>query len=253
MAGRARNIVGRGRVKPEQILPFYPTPLLVSPDEPIAPDQELLECHAAMSLDKQLTMQEVIADASWNVDLNAGTITFGTDRALPMQLLGSFSKESETWLWAWENERAPIPEAVVQQALQLRAFGEEHELEVFTIGCFDATLDDLLFIGTVAAGMFGSSAYYLGDYGAGMMLVTLESEEIDQHPTTDLTRIPSVFTQVIQAHEMRHRPAFLHYMAQKGYSPIEVGNAIRVDVSGGTITVMFDDLGRMTNIKAVST
>ena len=199
-------------------------------------------------------MQEVIIDNSWHADLETGTIAFGTDRerVCAMQVLGSFSNESETWLWAWENDRAPIPEALMQQALELRAFGEENNLELFTVGCFDASFDDLLFIGFVASGMFASSAYFIAHYGNGMMLVTIESEEIDQFPVIDLARIPNVFTQVIGSYELEHRPALLHYLAQKGYTAIETANAIRVDVDAGTIAAVFDDLGRLTDIKAVS-
>jgi hypothetical protein len=46
----------------------------------------------------------------WSADLAAGTISFHFgDRVLtgPVQMLGSYSRESGTWLWGWAVESLP--------------------------------------------------------------------------------------------------------------------------------------------------
>lgn len=70
--------------------------------------QELLERYGGIALEKQLAISDRIAELDWNVDMSAGTATFGNDLTLPIQMLGSVSHQSNTWLWAWANNQAQI-------------------------------------------------------------------------------------------------------------------------------------------------
>jgi hypothetical protein len=219
---------------------------------PAHTEQELLERYAALAYDKQSSLYEIIGDNSWNADLDAGTISFGPELVFPLQVLGTFSHSSETWLWAWANEQFNLPEALLSQAQQLRAYGEQHNIELLTASGFDATQQDLHIIGVIASGMFGASCYYLANYGQGTLVVTIKSEQIDQVPRNDFARIPSTFAQVIGVFELHHRPAFLHYLAQKGYPVEEATDTVSAAVDFGTLTATFDHLGRLTNLQAKS-
>lgn len=222
----------------------------MTPDFPPAQtEQELLERYAALAYDKQSDLYEVIGDNAWNADMDTGTISFGPELVFPMQVLGTFSHSSETWLWAWANAQSNLPARLLSQAEQLRAYGEQHGIELLTASEFDATEKDLHLIGIIAAGMFGASGYYLANYGQGTMVVTVKSELIDQVPKNDFARIPNAFPQVISAFEMNHRPAFIHYLTQKGYSVIETADTVSAVVDFGTLTATFDDLGRLANLQ----
>jgi hypothetical protein len=215
-------------------------------------EQELLERYAALAYDKQTDLYEVIGDNAWNADMDAGTISFGPDLVFPLQVLGTFSHSSETWRWAWANTQADLPARLLAQAEQLRAYGEQHGIELLTVGEFDATDRDLHLIGIVAAGMFGASGYYLANYGPGTMVVTIKSELIDQVPKNDFARIPHAFPQVITMFEMNHRPAFIQYLTQKGYSVTETADTVSATVDFGTLTAIFDHLGRLASLKGSS-
>lgn len=57
----------------------------------------------------------------WSADLAAGTISFHFgNRVLtgPVQLLGSYSRESETWLWGWANESVPSAVRTASEAVR---------------------------------------------------------------------------------------------------------------------------------------
>ncbi|MDO7875496.1 hypothetical protein Q5H93_12200 [Hymenobacter sp. ASUV-10] len=216
---------------------------------PAQTEQELLERYAALAFDKQNDVYEVIGDNSWNVDMTAGTISFGPQLVFPMQVLGSFSHSSETWLWAWANEQSDLPEPLLAQARQLRAYGEQYSIELLTVSQFDATQTDLHAIGSIASGMFGASGYYLANYGQGTLVVTIQSEQIDEVAKNDFARITTVFPQVISVFEMRHRPAFIHYLSAKGYAIAEAADAVTATVDAGTLTATFDSLERLTNLQ----
>ena len=216
---------------------------------PAQTEQELLERYAALACDKQNNLYEVIGDNSWNADLDAGTIAFGPELVFPLQVLGSFSHTSETWLWAWANTQSNLPDRLLRQAGQLRAYGEQHGLELLTAPDFAATAHDLHRLGCIAVGMFGASAYYLANYGAGTLLVTIQSELIDRVAKNDLVRIAHTFPQVISTFELRHRPAFRHYVTQKGFPVTETADAIHVAAGADTLTATFDHLGRLAGLK----
>ncbi|WP_376768412.1 DUF6882 domain-containing protein [Paenibacillus planticolens] len=54
-----------------------------------------------MALEKQLAINDSIGNLDWNVDMSAGTATFGNELTFPIQMLGSVSHQSNTWLWAY--------------------------------------------------------------------------------------------------------------------------------------------------------
>ncbi|MBF9221281.1 DUF6882 domain-containing protein [Hymenobacter ruricola] len=224
-----------------------------APDFPPAQtEQALLERYAAIAYDKQTDLYEVIGDNSWNVEMAAGTITFGPGLAFPLQVLGTFSHASQTWLWAWANAQSNLPDGLLAQAGQLRAYGAQHGIELLSTSEFDATNRDLHIIGCIASGMFGASGYYLANYGQGTMVVTVKSELIDRVSKNDFARISQVFPQIIGVFEMNHRPAFIQYVAQKGYPVTETADTVSVAVGAGTLTATFDELGRLASLKGSS-
>ena len=223
------------------------------PDFPPAQtEQTLLERYAAIACDRQNNLYEVIGDNSWNADMDTGTISFGPELVFPMQVLGTFSHSSQTWLWAWANAQSNLPARLLTQAEQLRTYGEQYGIELLTASEFDATDKDLHLIGCIASGMFGASGYYLANYGQGTMVVTIKSELIDRISQNDFARIPNAFPQVISLFEMQHRPAFVHYLTQKGYAVTETADTVSAVVDFGTLTATFDHLGRLANLQGRS-
>ena len=113
-------------------------------------ENDFLEKYGALALEKQRNLYTVTGGLSWNVDMNKEEITFGDDLTFPMQVLGSFSHSSETWLWLWENKAGGYAESVMQQALSLKKYGEENNIDLLTVGKFDAVPNDLHLIGMIA-------------------------------------------------------------------------------------------------------
>lgn len=215
---------------------------------PATTEQALLEQYGGCSLDKQHNLYEVIGEHNWDADLAAGTITFGEGKVFPLQVLGSFSHSAQNWLWAWDNTESAIPPAVLEEALQLKAFGEQHQIDLFTQGNFAATENDLHRIGMIAAGMFDDSAYYLADYGQGILLATIKGDTIDQAVRDNLARPLSVFPQLISFFEMNHKNTFINYITQIGYTVEETPGGLTATWNGYTITATFDELFRLTQI-----
>jgi hypothetical protein len=210
--------------------------------------QELLERYCAIAYDKQNDLFDVIGENDWGFDMDAGTISFGPELVFPVQILGTFSHSSQSWLWAWANTQSGIPPRLLEQARQLKTYGEEQEIDLLKHDAVDAEEDDLHIIGAIASGMFDASGYYLADYGPGMMVLTVKSEQIDRLRKNAPARVIHAFTQAISFFEMRHKPAFINYATLKGYTVAEATNTVTISAGAASITATFDELGRLTDV-----
>jgi hypothetical protein len=88
-------------------------------------ERELLELYGGIAFDRQMDLDEVIADHPAHIDMSKGEISFGPSRVFPIQVFGTFSHSLQTWLWAWENIQSGLSERLHQQALQLKQYGEK--------------------------------------------------------------------------------------------------------------------------------
>lgn len=216
-------------------------------------ENDFLEKFGALALEKQRNLYTVTGGLSWNVDMNKEEITFGDDLTFPMQVLGSFSHSSETWLWLWENKAGGYAESVMQQALSLKKYGEENNIELLSVGKFDAVPNDLHFIGMVATTMFNLSGYYLGNYGQGTMVVTIKDDSIDNAESEELSRILTVFPELISTFDIvNHKNAFTNYLSQKGYKLTVNGNEVKAEKSDNVINAAFNQHNLLTSLNGNS-
>ena len=215
---------------------------------PCKTEQELIERFGGNSFDKQIDLGEVIGENNWNVDMTKGEISFGANIVFPIQVLGTFSHSSETWLWSWANSKSGLPQNLTQQAEQLKKYGEDNGIDLLKNSEFDASKDDLHLIGLIASGMFNSSGYYIADYGQGSMVVTIKSDKVDKIRKDNHHRILTVFPQLISQFEMNHNFALTNYLTAKNYSISENGTKLIATKNGNTITAEFDEQSRLTKL-----
>lgn len=216
-------------------------------------ENDFLEKFGASALEKQRNLYDVTGGLSWNVDMDKEEITFGDDLTFPMQVLGSFSHSSETWLWIWENKAGGYAESVMKQALLLKKYGEENNIDLLTVGKFDAVENDLHIIGMIAVEMFNGSGYYLGNYGQGTMVVTIKSDIIDKVESEELARILTVFPELISTFEIQnHKDAFTNYLTQKGYQLTLNGNEIKAEKNENIINAVFNEDNLLTKLNGNS-
>lgn len=215
---------------------------------PCSTVEELLERYGGIALDKQLNFGDVIGNNSWDVDIAQGTISFGPHLTFPMQVLGTISHASQTWLWAWANTKSGLPEGIIQQSLLLKKYGEDHQIDLLRNDTFDFSKDQLHIVGLIASGMFHSSGYYIADYGQGAMVVTVKSNAVDRSVSEDQHKVLTVFPQLISQFDMNHKNALTHYLSAKGYVVTISENNLTGAKNGNTITAEFDRSSRLINI-----
>ena len=215
---------------------------------PCRSEQELLERYGGIALEKQNAFFDIIADKEWNVDMNQGEISFGNQLYFPFQVLGTFAHASESWLWAWANTQSGFSETIIKESIELKNYGEAHGIDLLRNSGFDAQTNDLHLIGMIASGLFNSTAYYLADYGQGIMVVTIRSGALNTTGKDEPHRIASVFPQLISLFDMNHKNALANYLTVKGYTIFEEAYKLTGQKNQSKITATFDEQYRLTNL-----
>ncbi len=217
--------------------------------QPCKTEDELLEKYGGIALEKQLDLGEFIGEYDWDVDMETETICFGGKLTFSFQILGTFSFASGTWLWAWANTQSGISENLLQQALQLKKYGEEHNIDLLKNAKFDFSENQMHIIGIIATGMYDADGYYIASYGQGAMLITLTDDKIKAVRNDVHYRIFSVFPQLISLYELNHRNALEFYLKAKGYDISATETFLEGQKEGNIIQAEFDELSRLKNLR----
>lgn len=210
--------------------------------------REALSAYAGMAWDRQLDFAERVGDRPWSADTAQGLIAFGDDLRFRMQVLGSYSFQSGTWLWIWAHTQAEVAPAFTEVARQLQGFGAAKNLALFTEPRTALRQEDLHVIGLIAAGADNSAGYYLGNYGEGILLALIDPDHGLPTTAPQPERVPTVVSQLISDFELDHRVLLQHYLPAKGFSVQETGSRITGQHGPHRIVADLDGQGRISAI-----
>lgn len=210
----------------------------------------LLEEYAAVALERQYALADLVGDLDWFSDLDAGTLKFGEQYEFPIQVLGSESEYDSTWLWAWANVQSNIPAGLLTRANRLRELGEQEGIREFTEP--KLSLEDMngTTIALVASGLFKTAGYYRGPYEGGAAFMLMEAPPLES-ATPDLLRIATVFLELTGGLDVNHRRAFTAYARHKGLSLQHTSTRIVTSTPNGqALTLDFDAQDRLVNLES---
>lgn len=212
----------------------------------------LLSLSAGYSIACQNKMGElVIGDNGWNVDVKGGTIRFG-DNVFKSGVLGSESHESGTWLWAWENTEAGLPE--IAAAPSRRAKKALPDCPEFANGKF--MLDELHTGHNLAMVSCGVSeediCYYRCPYSGGAALVTVKGlPEAVFQPLCAQDFIKQ-YIEIISGFYCDHRLLLAGFLYQSGYGFEQHGSDILADIDGRAVTFRFEEANGLSRVVDIS-
>lgn len=215
------------------------------------PFQSLFHEYGAVSFAKQVRLLERVGELDWDLDLDTGILSFEGRCQFPVQLLGTESEQSGTWLWAWANPSIADP-AVLKQADQLRAYGEQYGVAEFTEAQIPLDRVNGHTLSLVASGLCSADAYYRGPYEGGAAYMLLQGPEL--RPQEELTPLGFIqaFTEFIRAFAVQHHPALAGFARQCGWQCSGTAACLDcVSPRGQQIRATYDELGRVTGMQSV--
>lgn len=215
----------------------------------------LLQEHGLQALDKQLHLQDLVGEADWLFDQDAGTITFGGERACPAQLLGTVVDRSGSWLWAWANDS--VVASVAEDARTLQRIGEADSVTAFVTAELSLSNDlpgEVLAL--IACELVGADAYYRGPYagGAAFILLRLPADAPRQVVGDGLRAVRTLSLAPLALPIPLDQPTIDGYLRWVGLElDSKPGRSIGRDRSGGEVTVTFDQAGRFASLESTLT
>lgn len=214
---------------------------------------DLLTRYAGTALDKQSHLQDLYGGIQgWDVNLDEGKIYFDGHEGVAVQAVGSFAHGDGSWLWAWGNQASNLPAAVLADAERIRQYGRQHGIGWLNERSFPATFERLHEIGAAAVGLCGADAYYLGDYGQGVLLMNLYDERLKQaYAASPHMRTLGIIPQLVSAFELPdHRAAVRHYLQDKGYRLTETDRQLNAERADGGLAAEFDAENRLSGLNS---
>lgn len=212
------------------------------------PEQTLIEKFGAVAFDKQMDIAEAIGENSWSLDMKNGKISFGEKIEFSFKILGSFSRTSNVWNWAWANEEAENYDVSLNHAYEMKSLGEKQNVDFLRQGSFEATNIDLHLVGLTASGLLKTTGYYIADYGDGAMVFTIQNNEIPKNTGKESERIITVFNQLISDFDVNQKLALKYYLAEKDYEIVEGRNKLTGTKGSNIIFAEFDNEHTITKL-----
>lgn len=209
--------------------------------------RNLLDQTLGAAFSRQLALEDFLGERSFTLNLNEGEIKFGEDMSFPIQILGSEAFPNNSWMWAWANARS-VPPQLAQASENLRRFGEENQLPIFTstmVGLDEVSGFELALASSEILG--GHPVYRIPTEHYALYLILLGL------PAGSLQRPPQLaagtLTQLLATFVLHPRHATIDFLASQGFEVDDSGPGVAARHASGTeVKVDFDEQGRVALI-----
>jgi hypothetical protein len=209
--------------------------------------EELIEQNAGLSFEKQLVFGDIIGSSAWELDMEKGSIFFGTLK-FPIQIIGSLAFNNNSWMWGWANTQSGMPENLLTQSNQLKEIGEQKNIQELIDGHFNVEDGFEHKIGMMACGLFKSKSYYCANYGQGTLVVTIDDNKIPDIEKNRLEKVLTTFPQLISGIELNHRNALQNYLIDRDFELNISENKIEGLRNGKVLIAEFDEFNRLKSL-----
>lgn len=210
--------------------------------------QDLFSKYGALALEKQESLSRIVGNFEPELDIEEGIVKFG-EKEFPIQLIGFLDPDEDTWSWAWDNDDIGFPEELIEEAKEIKGFGERQNIPQFFENVFAATLTEAHILNMTVSSMFGNDAYCAVNYGGFVFFVAMESDEIE------LSDGPDEFARVIndfhRRFEVNHRKALSSYAILKGYEYKERDDFSLIKVGEDRVVVGLTERKNIQSIKVI--
>ena len=215
---------------------------------------------SAAAIHRQDVLNKALGDGYVDFDLAARTMTTGGTTYQGVTLLGSFSHESRSWLWAWANKHYRDDDPALASLSTIRAYGREHDIPELTVGYLDLSRfpnphQAATTMAIAAATVLGGNGVHscrIND-GRGSVYLHVDDPRLpaDAYDPLSAPRVVMTATEVFPAdHRRVVRGLIAHYGAGLAEGPDVIQG--RFD-DGRKLTVGFTEAGLIQAITAENT
>jgi hypothetical protein len=121
--------------------------------------------------------------SGWDLSQDSGDLVFsladGLKATAPAQIIGTYDSEDHTWLWAWAN--SSIEDKLKADALKVRKYGGEHQIDKLTQRKWTGTEDDAWAMVALAVKLCGRQGAYRGPAGPTKVFIAFGEVTLSKH------------------------------------------------------------------------
>jgi hypothetical protein len=159
---------------------------------------EMFDESALSTMAKQHRLAELIGEDDWNLDVQQALLSFSPSNiSFDVQLLGTHSEVSNTWLWADANVGGDLLPVSLEMCRRARKAGRElgqtcfiDDKHVYIDQFGEPTADTLAM---VSSHLVGADAYYRCPYEDGALYVAIQDARFRDTPDLDLKSFIEVY------------------------------------------------------------
>jgi hypothetical protein len=214
--------------------------------------KDLFERHALGSWEKQEKLSQLIGEHTWELSIDSGQIVFNRRYVFPVQILGTESEVSQTWLWAWANEESGLPRQLLEASNSIKDLGNEMDIPELTAPELRIGPIDGHYLSLIASGLLSASSYYRISYEGGAVYVLITGSDVTAQLGFDVMSLTNGITTLISKYEFNHREAVSSYFNLTGKPLLDrEGQYLGSLLNGELVEIEFDHLDRLVNISGV--
>ena len=209
--------------------------------------------HVGPSLAKHLALLHAVEGLPCHADLKRGDVRFGERYTFPVQLLGIEDRKAQTWTWSWDLPAGIVAKPLTRAALDLKAWGEAHDLDLFFVPNFQLSNLSGDQIAILSCGLAQSAAFLIMEIPLGtafFLLPDLKNQMTSRHTAAFLSE---VLREMLTAYTLPdHRAAVRSLLLFESYDldETEAGTwRARRTADRSQITVGFDAEGRVAQLQ----
>jgi hypothetical protein len=205
--------------------------------------------YVLVSQEKQVKLERLIGDHTYELDLDARVVRFSGTLEVPLQVLGTQSDNTLTWLWAWAEEQTEIPRDLVRSSLEMKDWGVKTNVPECTAPSVDLDRADGGMISLIASEICRASCYYRDPYEGGALFLLLFNRDIERQPSFIADELAHAFVDLISRYDFNHRKAFRSYLQMKKLPHSEHASFITAELeTGEDVRANFEESGRIVSL-----
>ncbi len=210
----------------------------------------LLSRYAGIAVAKQLALGDFLGQHSWGVDVAAGTVTFTPGGTYPLQILGTESVGTASWLWAWANPASNLPGHLLQACRQLQQLGVERGIPELCDLSFPLSVADGHRLASVASGPDENCCYYRGAYDGGAVYFLVSGLPDDIFAPAPLPRVLTAMTETLSQVDVDHVEMAQSFLAAQGFTLQRDGSRLIAQRGGDELSLLLDRQQRIQTINS---
>lgn len=210
---------------------------------------DIISKHIGVARLKQKSFAKTVLFNNWNININKGLI-YLDNKAFKIQLMGTESISSNSWLWAFANPGNYSKEVLDASISTYNYLNKEVSKEEISEEIMLSKNINGHTLCSIATSLNENTCYYCCRYNENTSLyVLIENIDLDLEDIISFVEIMTIFTELIDMYDLNHRLLVentLKIVCDKLESDSsEVKGILR---NGEKILVVFDDSGRINTI-----